>query len=145
MPDHEQSREQHEQNDLEVNDAVDLQNKNATLGNSQFVETDEMYSVDRVHKRQPEVSEELSANDFNQPIESDEQETQMQKDVNTVYGWAGLIVAIVSFFIWPLVMSIGGIVLGMISKSQGADTLGNAAIIVSAISLVLSLILIPMF
>ncbi|MGP4042425.1 DUF4190 domain-containing protein [Gracilibacillus sp. D59] len=110
----------------------------------QFVNTDELYSVDEAYKREAEASAELSANEFNRPIQSEEQETEMKSDVNTAYGWAGLVIALASFFIWPLLMAIGGIVLGFISKRQGADTLGNAAIVTAIVSIIISLIFIPL-
>lgn len=40
-------------------------------------------------------------------------------------------------------MAIGGIILGFISKKQGADTLGNAAIVTAVVSILLSLIFMP--
>ncbi|UOQ47434.1 DUF4190 domain-containing protein [Gracilibacillus caseinilyticus] len=109
----------------------------------QFVATDELYAVDEAYKREAETSAELSASEFNRPVASDEQETEMQTNVNPVYGWIGLIAAIASFFVWPLIMAIGAIVLGFISKKQGADTLGNSAIAIGIISIILSMILIP--
>ncbi|WP_163539615.1 DUF4190 domain-containing protein [Gracilibacillus sp. YIM 98692] len=112
---------------------------------NQFVSTDELYALDEAYRREAETSQELSAGEFNQPIESTEQESEMKSDVNTAFGWAGLILAIASFFIWPLIMAIGGIILGFVSRRQGAETLGNAAIVVAIISLLISLIFIPMF
>ncbi|WP_058307432.1 DUF4190 domain-containing protein [Gracilibacillus massiliensis] len=108
----------------------------------QFVATDELYAVDEAYKREAETSAELSANDFNRPIESAEQETEMQSQVNTAWGWAGLVLALASFFIWPLIMAVSGIVLGFVSKKQGADTLGNAAIVTAIVSILISLIFI---
>ncbi|MGN8645496.1 DUF4190 domain-containing protein [Gracilibacillus sp. HCP3S3_G5_1] len=110
----------------------------------QFVATDEMYSVDEAYKREEETSAELSANEFNRPIDSEEQETEMQSDVNTAWGWAGLVLALASFFVWPLMLAIGGIVLGIVSRQQGAATLGNAAIVTAIISILISLIFIPL-
>ncbi len=118
-------------------DGVDKQSK-------QFAETDELYAANKDYSREAEASQELTANEFNRAVET-EQGTSMQTDVNTVYGWIGLILSIASFFVWPLLMAIGGIVLGFISKKKGADTLGNSAIVISIISLLLSLIFVPLF
>ncbi|MFC4404201.1 DUF4190 domain-containing protein [Gracilibacillus xinjiangensis] len=111
----------------------------------QFETTDELYAVDEAYKREAETSQELTANEFNRPINNGEQGTQMQSNVNSMFGWVGLILAIASFFVWPLLMAVGGLIFGFISKKQGADTLGNAAIVISVISLIVSLILIPLF
>ncbi|KAB8128614.1 DUF4190 domain-containing protein [Gracilibacillus oryzae] len=111
----------------------------------QFAPTDELYAVDEAYKRDAETAQELTANEFNRPIDNHEQGTQMQSNVNTMFGWVGLILAIASFFMWPLLMAVGGLIFGFISKKQGADTLGNAAIVISVISIIVSLILIPLF
>lgn len=81
-------------------DGVDKQSK-------QFAETDELYAANKDYSREAEASQELTANEFNRAVET-EQGTSMQTDVNTVYGWIGLILSIASFFVWPLLMAIGG-------------------------------------
>ncbi|WP_163526378.1 DUF4190 domain-containing protein [Halobacillus ihumii] len=76
---------------------------------------------------------------MNQAMNSDERETTMQDEVNTGMAWIGLSAAILSFFFAPLLLGIVGIVFGIIGKRQGADTLGNMALIISAVSILFSL------
>ncbi|UOR12294.1 DUF4190 domain-containing protein [Halobacillus amylolyticus] len=75
---------------------------------------------------------------MNQTMRSEEQETTMQGEVNTAMAWIGLSAAILSFFFAPLLLGIVGIVFGIIGKRQNANTLGNMAIIISAVSILFS-------
>ncbi|MFC4388513.1 DUF4190 domain-containing protein [Gracilibacillus marinus] len=135
---------EYENNRVEDAPKYDLENQE-DITTKQFASTDELYALDEAYKRDSEVAQELTANEFNRPIEDSEQGTEMQSSVNTTFGWIGLVLAIASFFVWPLIMAIGGLIFGFISKKQGADTLGNAAIVVSIISLLVSIIMIPLF
>lgn len=124
-----------------IEDAPKIDNGDIDTDDSeQIPEIDELYAMDDTYKREEETAQEF-AGDFNRPIYS---KRNQDTEGNTVFGWIGIIAAIASFFMWPLVMGIAGIVLGFISKRQGADSLGNTAIVISAISIILSLIL-PMF
>ncbi|GAA0296011.1 hypothetical protein GGQ92_000570 [Gracilibacillus halotolerans] len=124
-----------------IEDAPKIDNGDIESDESkQIPQVDELYAMDDTYKREEETAQEF-AGDFNRPMYSNAND---QSEVNTVFGWIGIIAAIASFFMWPLIMGIGGIVLGFISKRQGADSLGNTAIVISVISIILSLIL-PMF
>lgn len=134
------------QNDDRVEDAPRVNNgqQSEDLNTQQFTEANELYAQNEINRRDEETAAELSADtNFDDQIEEAEQETQMQAEVNMTYGWIGLVLAVVSFFVWPLVMGVAGIVFGIISKTKGADTLGNAAITVSVISLLVSLFFVP--
>lgn len=88
MPDHQ--KEHHVENAPKIdNGRID-----ESPDTEQFVTTDELYAVDEAYKREAETSAELSANDFNRPIEADDQETEMQTSVNTAWGWTGLVLAL---------------------------------------------------
>ena len=129
-----------ENNNKHVEDAPKLDNGQIENDDSkQFTNIDELYAMDEAYKREEETAQEY-AGDFQRPMYA----SDYNSDVNTVFGWIGIIAAIASFFMWPMVMGIAGIVLGIISKRQGADSLGNTAITISVISILLSWIL-PMF
>lgn len=100
----------------------------------QFTDTDEMYAVGKAYKRESETAAELSDNDINQPVRAETEETGIQ--ANSTLGWIGVVLSFASFFFWPIILGISGIVAGVIAKRQNADTLGNIAIIVSVVSLV---------
>lgn len=86
-----------------------------------------------------EFAAETAAVPIHKTMKPKEQETTMQKDVKAGMGWIGLSVAILSFFFAPLILGAAGIILGIISKRRGADTLGNMAIIISVISIAFSI------
>ncbi|WP_226036918.1 DUF4190 domain-containing protein [Aquibacillus saliphilus] len=108
-----------------------------------IVEDEELYSLDEAYKRDEEMAQELTANEFNRPITSGEQETEMKSEVKTGFGWLAVILAVISFFIMPVILGAAGIIFGFVSKSRGADTLGNTAIIAGGISIVITLFVAP--
>lgn len=61
----------------------------------------------------------------------------------SMYGWIGLALSVLSFFMWPLVFGVAGIILGFVSRSKGANMLGNFAIGAGIISIILSLLMLP--
>ncbi|MDL4841528.1 DUF4190 domain-containing protein [Aquibacillus rhizosphaerae] len=107
------------------------------------VEDEELYSLDEAYKRDEEIAQELTANEFNRPIKSAEKETEMKSEVKTGFGWLALVLAALSFFVMPIVLGAAGIIFGFIAKGRGADTLGNTAIIAGAISIVITLFIAP--
>jgi hypothetical protein len=91
--------------------------------------------------RNEEYAAEITANDYNKSLE--EEEIRNDVDVNTTYGWIGIALSIVAFFMWPIIMGGAGIILGFVSRSRGADTLGNIAIAAGAIAIVITLFILP--
>ena len=76
---------------------------------------------------------------------SDAPTTKDNQETVSMYGWIGVALSIISFFMWPLVFGAAGIILGFVSRSKGADSLGNIAIGAGAISILISLFIIPFF
>ncbi|MCP8616881.1 DUF4190 domain-containing protein [Salirhabdus salicampi] len=72
-----------------------------------------------------------------------EKETHMEEDVQVGWGWAAIVLAFLSFFMWPFLMGIAGIVVGVMAKRRGADTLGNIAITAAIAALVIRLVIAP--
>lgn len=104
----------------------------------QFTDTDEMYAVGKAYKRESETAAEMSKDDINQVKATDTDERDME--VNTTLGWIGIVLSFASFFFWPILLGVSGIVIGALAKRQNADTLGNIAIVVSVVSLAYFLI-----
>lgn len=78
---------------------------------------------------------------------------QYEQDVDTkdrneqsyqITGWIAVILSIASFFIMPIIMAAAGIILGVISRTKRARTLGNTAIVISIISFAYFLFIRPM-
>lgn len=89
-----------------------------------------------------EIAEEITADDFDGPLNVDDDK---DTDVNSVFGWIGIALAVVSFFMMPIILGGAAIILGFVSRSRGADALGNTAIVAGAISILITLFVIPFF
>lgn len=65
-------------------------------------------------------------------------------DLKNVYGWIGLALSVISFFIVPVLFAAVGIVLGFIARRGEAKVLGSTAIAVGVISILVRLFLLPL-
>lgn len=90
-----------------------------------------------------EFAAEMTADDIDGPVDKEEKETETGTQVNSAFGWIALSLSIISFFIMPIILGGAGIILGFISKSRGADTLGNTAVIAGAVSILITLFVLP--
>lgn len=91
----------------------------------------------RKQSSSPSYLEETSQ-EIMHPIEVEEER------IHYIYGWIGLALSVVSFFLLPFVFSIAGIIVGFVAKSRGVDFLGISAIIVGGVSFLFNLFLLPM-
>ena len=66
-------------------------------------------------------------------------------DVGQWIGFAGLAVALVSLFLFPIVLGAVGLLFGFMARRRGSRTLGNWTIAISVVSIVLSLFFAPFF
>ena len=64
---------------------------------------------------------------------------------NQALGWAGLVFAIASWFIWPLIMGVVAIVLGIMAYNSESRTLGGWAVGLGAATLAFNLIIVPLY
>ncbi|RWZ60060.1 hypothetical protein EQV77_01820 [Halobacillus fulvus] len=94
-----------------------------------------------------EMAEETATTPIYEPVKREEKETTMQEreDVKVGMAWVGLSAAILSFFFAPLILGAAGIILGVMGKRRGADTIGNMAIIISIVSIAFSLFFAPIY
>lgn len=61
----------------------------------------------------------------------------------TLYGWGSIVLAILSFFVWPIVLGAASIVFGFVARSRGTNTLGLIGIIGGILSLITVFLIIP--
>ncbi|GAA0441014.1 MAG: hypothetical protein ACQEWU_12620 [Bacillota bacterium] len=87
--------------------------------------------------RDEEFAAEMTADDYDPDV------TDNDTDINSTFGWVGIALSVISFFIWPVIFGAAGIILGFMSRSRGADTLGNIAIAGGAISILITLFVLP--
>jgi hypothetical protein len=60
-------------------------------------------------------------------------------------GIAALVLSILSLFVMPILFGAAGIVLGFIARRRGAEGLGNWAIGLGAVSIIVGLFIVPFF
>jgi hypothetical protein len=107
-------------------------------GDETTIHSPEDFDLDH-NKRDEEYAEEaIQPNE----VKFKERESNMTEKVEAGWGWAALILSLIALFnIWPLVMGIAGIVVGVMAKRRGADTLGNIAIVAGIAAIVFHLII----
>ncbi|SET63197.1 hypothetical protein SAMN05421676_106138 [Salinibacillus kushneri] len=116
------------------------------LGANTKIETPEDHNFED-QKREEEFAAEtaVTPDEFNDRTQMAERETHMEETAEAGWGWAAIILSLLAFFMWPLVMGIAGIVVGVMAKRRGADTLGNIAIVAGIAAIVINLFLAPLF
>ncbi|MFD2759437.1 hypothetical protein [Lentibacillus juripiscarius] len=87
-------------------------------------------------RRDEEFAAEMTADDIADTEDDDTEATG-------AFGWIGVALSVISFFMMPIILGGAGIILGFISRNRGAETLGNSAIIVGAISILIRLFVLP--
>ncbi|WP_152656229.1 hypothetical protein [Oceanobacillus sp. CFH 90083] len=90
-------------------------------------------------KRMEEFSAELT--------EADLPEFEEESGVNpgTLYGWGSIVLAVISFFTWPIMLGAASIVFGFVARSRGTNILGIIGIIAGILSLISAFFVIPFF
>ncbi|WP_156290716.1 hypothetical protein [Oceanobacillus salinisoli] len=102
------------------------------------VKNQDFVGVEPDSSRNEEYAAEFTADDYEV-----RDRAEADGDVNSMYGWIGLALSIISFFMWPIILGAAGIILGFVSRARGADTLGNIAIAAGAISILITVFILP--
>lgn len=113
------------------------------LNHSEHSKGPDNVHIDPDSSRNEEFAAEITADDYNDVINRDQADDDAHNDVNSTYGWIGLALSVVSFFMMPVILGAAGIILGFVSRSRGADTLGNIAIAAGAISILIRFLVLP--
>lgn len=64
-------------------------------------------------------------------------------EMRNLSGWIALILSVLSFFFLPIILGALGIIVGFFARHRNAVWLGNTAIVVGAISIILALFVRP--
>jgi lipopolysaccharide export LptBFGC system permease protein LptF len=62
-----------------------------------------------------------------------------------VMGWSALAVSLISLFFMPVILGAAAIVLGVMARRRGADTLGAWSIGIGAVSVIIGIFVLPFF
>jgi|SRR5690625_2053584 len=122
---------------------MDERNRNL---NDPFYHTTNMNAeIDNQHETIDEVPEqtylEETSAEFTHPIRGDAEESR----TNHAYGWIALALSVISLFFIPVLFAIAGIILGVIARNRQSQWLGYSAIVISVISLIVHLFIMPFF
>ena len=75
---------------------------------------------------------------------ADVRETEdFRVETKQLSGWIAIVLSVLSFFFWPVVLGIAGIIVGIVARTRNAEWLGNVAIVAGAVSLLLALVVRP--
>lgn len=91
----------------------------------------------------PENNEyrEETASEF---VEDSFVEEQTDDELRNVFGWIAIALSVISFFWIPILFAGAGIILGFVARNRGAQVLGNIAIVISIISILFRLFILPL-
>lgn len=98
---------------------------------------------DRLNYDEEFASEAVKEDDIQDELMNIEDRTD-DPDLKNVYGWIGVALTLISFFIAPLIFAIVGIILGFVARRGNARILGNFAIGIGVVSILVRLFLLPL-
>lgn len=116
---------------------IDLENHVQRLPDTD----NEMYG-ETIDNFNEETASELVDHDV-QDGEVDAQENE-DVDIKSIYGWAAIALSVLSFFIVPFLFAVLGIIVGFVARSNRALILGNTAIVIGALSIIVRLFILPL-
>lgn len=65
-------------------------------------------------------------------------------ELKNIYGWISIALSVISFFVFPFILAIAGIIVGFIARTKDAPILGNTAIVIGALSIIVRLFILPL-
>lgn len=92
-------------------------------------------------RRDEETASEITG--FDDKLIDRDTDTKVDNQAGNIPGWIGLALAVLSFFMMPIILGGAAIIIGFIAKGRDATWLGNAAIALGVISIIFRLFLIP--
>ncbi len=93
------------------------------------------------HRRDEETASEIT--DFDDKIIDRDNDVDVGNQVGNIPGWIGLALAVLSFFMMPIILGGAAIIVGFIARRRDATWLGNTAITLGVISIIVRLFFIP--
>lgn len=98
--------------------------------------------VDLDDDYQAETARELAEGDLDA---TEERDRNHDPDISSVYGWVAVALSVIAFFAAPVLFAAAGIIVGFISRAKSAPVLGNTAIGIGIVALVVRFLIMPMF
>lgn len=95
----------------------------------------------RKNRQDEETATEITG--FDDRILDQDDEIHANNQIGNVPGWIGLALAVLSFFMMPIIFGAAAIIVGFFARSRDANWLGNTSIVLGAISIIIRLFFIP--
>ncbi|MUV39623.1 uncharacterized protein JNUCC1_03501 [Lentibacillus sp. JNUCC-1] len=93
--------------------------------------------------RQEEMAQELTADDISMDQDTGTTSELPESHANSIIGWGALALSVLSFFMMPIILGGGGVILGFVARARHANTLGTTAIVAGAASILITLFIAP--
>src|SRR5699024_549384 len=90
---------------------------------------------------QTEAANEMTEADLDTVIE----DSVHDQELSSVYGWFAIALSVIAFFVAPILFAAAGIIVGFVSRVKEAPVLGNTAIGIGFVALIVRFLLAPMF
>lgn len=95
----------------------------------------------RTHRRDEETATEITGFDDN--AVDRENDVDASNQIGNIPGWIGLALAVLSFFMMPIIFGGAAIIVGFIARGRDATRLGNTAIALGVVSIIVRLFFMP--
>ena len=114
--------------------------------NRQFLEEHEFHAEGELDNVYEEVGADFAA-EVPVPVRGAgvEYNAETQTTLSNTLGWVGLLFAIASWFVWPVLMGASAAILGFLAYKEGAKGLGRWSIAIGLIALAFNLIIAPFY
>lgn len=124
----------HEANDTHTNENNDIPNVTDNHLHDQPVILPD-------HRRDEETASEITG--FDDKVVQRENEVDTGNQIGNIPGWIGLALAVLSFFMMPVILGAAAIIVGFVARGRDATWLGNTAIALGVISIIVRLFFMP--
>lgn len=75
---------------------------------------------------------------------SEIEDSQDNEELKSVTGWISIALSVISFFVLPYILAVAGIIVGWVARGREAPILGNIAIVIGALSIIVRLFILPL-
>lgn len=93
-------------------------------------------------KRDEEIAAEMTSLD-EETIINKKYDNDYDDQLSNIPGWIALGLAVLSFFMMPIIIGGAAIIVGFVARNRGALWLGNISIAIGVVSIIVRLFLIP--
>ncbi|MCD8503391.1 MAG: hypothetical protein LRY71_19215 [Bacillaceae bacterium] len=129
-------------NNNQDNRSLDLNNRERDENPNGLTSTDYPYGD---HREETAAEVAPGSGAFGRPFVRGDAEIDEEVNEGSGVGAFAIVLSIISLFFLPVILGAAGIIVGFIARRNGANALGNWAIGIGAVSIILTLFFSPFF